>query len=254
MELRPMGCSNDGRIRAILLSTQRTGSSFLIDCLRSHPDIEAMGELLIGAPYSPVPFTKGSYRTLAKISRFVRVGAWMPGRHMEVFFNGGHARVRLFKAMYNHISNPITLGYLRKRTDIRILHLRRHNLLKMYVSRMLMGAGTRVVSVKPVAAARVHIDPAKALASMRTARRKHQHFEDVFRAHARLHLKYEDLIVEQSINPVVSESMCDFLGIARSPMSSRLMKINREPLANIVVNYEEVVRAISRTEFAELLD
>lgn len=251
-----MDRSDGNRIRAILLTTQRTGSTFLIECLNSHPDIEATGELLIGAPpsYRFQPLTKGRLRPLAKFWRFVRAGAWMPRRHMDRFFDDGEARVRLFKAMYNQVSNPITLGYLRDRTDIRVLHLRRHNLLKMHVSRKLMDSGKRVQSWKPVDAAHVHIDSAEALDFMRSARRQYEHFEDVFAAHPRLQLVYEELISQQTIDSKVSDSICDFLGVQRTAMKSRLVKMNPNPLSQIVTNYRELSSEISRTEFADLLE
>jgi hypothetical protein len=254
MEAPDMNRDDGKRVRAILLTTQRTGSTFLIECLNSHPDIEATGELLIGAPSKVQPLTKGRWRPLAKFWRFVRAGAWMPRRHMDRFFNDGQARVRLFKAMYNHVSNPITLGYLRERTDIRILHLRRRNLLKMHVSRKLMGSGKRVQSFTPLEGARVHIDPAEALAEMRSVRRKYEHYEEVFSAHPRLQLVYEDLISQQTIDPKVSDSICGFLEVRRAVMKSRLVKMNPDPLASIVTNYGELANEVSRTEFADLLD
>jgi LPS sulfotransferase NodH len=168
------------RIRAILLTTQRTGSTFLIESLNSHPQIETRGELLIGVPEKRQILTKGRLRPLAKFWRFARSGAWMPRRHIERFFNEGKAPVRLFKAMYNHLSNPLALNYLRDCTDIRVLHLRRHNVLKMHVSRKLMDSGKRVQSWKPIAGAQIRIDPTEALESMRRARRQYQHFEKVF--------------------------------------------------------------------------
>ncbi len=249
-----MDRSDDTRIRAILLTSQRTGSSFLIDCLYSHPDIEPCGELLIGAAEKFQPLTKGRLRPLAKFWRFARAGAWLPRRHMENFFRSGQARVRLFKAMYNHISNPITLGYLRSHTEIRVLHLRRRNLLKMHVSRKLMGSGKRVQSMKPLAGAQVRIDPAEALASMRRARRQYQRFEEVFSAHPRLQLVYEDLISQQTIDPKVSDAICDFLGIERVELTSKLVKLNPDPLSKIVTNYDELADAITVTEFGNLLD
>jgi len=254
-ELPNMDRSEDKRTRAIVLTTQRTGSTFLIECLNSHPDIEATGELLIGAPNKVRPLTKGRLRPLDKFWRFMRSGALLPRRHMDRFFDGGEAPVRVFKAMYNHISNPITLGYLRDRTDIRVLHLRRHNLLKMHVSRKLMGSGKRVQSWKPVVeAARVNIDPAEALAEMQRVRRQYEYFEGVFANHSRLQLVYEDLIAQQSIDAEITGSICDFLGVERAVMTSRLVKMNPEPLANIVTNFRDLASTISRTEFADLLE
>jgi hypothetical protein len=242
------------RIRAIVLTTQRTGSTFLIECLASHPDIETAGEILIGAPDKAAPLRSRRFRTLAKTLRFVRSGAWMPARRMEAFFSGGLARVRVFKAMYNHLSNPFALEYLRRRTDIKILHLRRYNLLKMYVSQQLMSGARRVQSSTPIAVKRIRINPADALAAMRRSRRRYEHFEALFGSHARLQLRYEELINAQSLKPAIADSICDFLEVGRAPMRSQLIKVNPDALADIVVNYDEVASAVSDTEFADLLD
>jgi LPS sulfotransferase NodH len=242
------------RTRAILLTTQRTGSTFLIECLGSHPDIESVGELLIGSPEKRGPIKTRRFRTLAKTLQFARSGAWMPRHRMESFFTGGVAKVRLFKAMYNHISNPLTLGYLRRHTEIRILHLRRNNLLKVYVSKLLMTEGKRVRSSGPVAVSKVHVDPVAALAAVRKTRDQYEHFETVFGAHRRLQLVYENLIEAQTLNPLVSSAICDFLEIERVPMRSRLMKVNPDCLADFVVNYDELASYFSGTEFVDLLD
>lgn len=245
---------NRSRTRAILLTTQRTGSTFLIECLGSHPDIEAVGEILVGFPEKPKPIKTRRFRTLVKTVRFVRSGAWMPGRRMETFFAGGEAQVRLFKAMYNHVSNRITLDYLRECTGIKILHLRRDNLLKMHVSELLMRKRKRIQSFEPVAVAKIRIDPAAALAAIRKARSQFDYFESVFVAHPRLQLVYEDLIETQTINPVIAGRVCDFLEIERKPMRSRLIKVNPDHLSDFVTNYEEMAAYFSRTEFSELLD
>jgi hypothetical protein len=124
----------------------------------------------------------------------------------------------------------------------------------MHVSRKLMGSGKRVQSFTPHEGARVHIDPAEALAEMRSVRRKYEHYEEVFSAHPRLQLVYEDLISQQTIDPKVSDSICGFLEVRRAVMKSRLVKMNPDPLASIVTNYGELANEVSRTEFADLLD
>ena len=145
---------NSGRTRAVILTTQRTGSTFLVECLDSHPQVECASEILIGAADRPSPEYRGRFKPVAKIARLIRSGAWRPGHRMERFYADGSAPVRVFKVMYNQLSNPFASRYLQQNEDIRILHLRRHNLLKVHVSKLLMPKRARVQAFKPTSRSR----------------------------------------------------------------------------------------------------
>lgn len=244
----------DSRIRAVILTTQRTGSTFLVECLGSHPDIECAGEILIGAPDAPRPQYRGRFKQLAKVAAIFTSGAWLPARRMAGFYAAGSARVRAFKAMYNQLAHPFALRYLRENRDIRMLHLSRQNLLKNHVSRILMGKRDRVQAVSPVDAVRTHVDPQAAIAAMRATRARYEHFESLFREHARLPLTYESLFDGQHLNAATAARICEFLGVAPHPMKSKIVKLNPESLRDMVTNYDELAEAVSRTEFAELLE
>lgn len=248
---RPRGAE---RTRAVILTTQRTGSTSLVVSLGSHPDIECAGEILIGAPDTPKPQVRGRFKTIVRIGKIIASGAWMPARRMERFYAGGTARVRAFKVMYNQLTNPFALRYLQGDPTIRVLHLRRDNLLKVHVSRLLMGKRERVQATAPVEAVRTHVDPGEAIAAMRRARKRHEHFEALFGGHARLQLTYESLFEGQGLSEATTSVICDFLGVPRHPMRSKLTKLNPESLRDMVTNYDELAAAVARTEFAEFLD
>lgn len=245
--------THPNRIRAVILTTQRTGSTSLVVSLGSHPDIECAGEILIGAPDTPTPQIRGRFKLVARIGNIIRFGAWMPGRRMEGFYAGGSARVRAFKVMYNQLANPFALRYLQNDPTIRVLHLRRHNLLKVHVSRLLMGKRERVQATGPVDAVRTHVDPDAAIAAMRKARARYERFEALFGGHPRLQLTYESLFEGQGLSEATTAAICDFLGVSRHPMRSKLTKLNPESLQDMVTNYDELSAAIARTEFAEFL-
>jgi hypothetical protein len=132
--------------QATFLTTQRTGSTFLVTCLNSHPEVCCLGELLAGSRLFHVPDLLYQSRYRTKAYRYLRSGAWYPTRMMRRFLDKGRIGamdlglrpVMAFKVMYNQIRLPWTLDFLRKRTEIRVLHLRRNNLLKAYVSNMLL--------------------------------------------------------------------------------------------------------------------
>jgi LPS sulfotransferase NodH len=242
------------RVRAVILTTQRTGSTFLVECLRSHPEIECAGEILIGVPEAPRgPRYRGRFQALYKLWNIAKTGAWLPGNRLERFYSGGNARVRVFKAMYNQLAYPFTLRYLRSHDEIRIIHLMRENLLKVHVSRLLMPERKQLQATSPVERVWIRVDPAQAIAAMRQAQRRHEHFASLFEGHARLSISYEKLIDGAYLQADTARRICDFLGVAQHPMKSQLVKINPESLRDMVTNYEELAAAVSQTEFAGLL-
>jgi LPS sulfotransferase NodH len=243
--------------KAIILTTQRTGSTFLVECLDSHPEVRCLGEMLAGGHiWVPDLVYKSRYAT--KAYRYLRSGAWYPTRMMTRYFERGERPVMAFKAMYNHIRPRWILAYLRQHKEIRILHLRRHNLLKQYVSNLLITVKRdkpwQPHATAPVTPASTYVAPAAALAYMKRKRAEFNAHERLFSEHARLHLSYETMIDGQSLRADVAREVCAFLGIADQPMRSRLVKMNPERLREMVTNYDELAAAINKTEFADLLD
>jgi len=252
-----MSLGSGGPIRAVILTTQRTGSTFLVECLRSHPQFNCITELLVGAHLEPPALVRSS-RTWTKAARFLMAGGWYPTRAMRRFYASSDKPVSIFKAMYNQVSNPLTLGYLTRNKDIHILHLRRHNLLKMHVSQLLMPKKRNAIwephTTEPLPAVSIHVDPVAALEQMRKARLKYQHFEAVFADHRRLAVVYEDMIDNQRLRPSEGKRICEFFGVEDHPMRSSFIKLNPESLELMVTNYSELADVISGTEFADLLN
>ena len=244
-------------IRAIILTTQRTGSTFLVGCLQSHPDVNCITELLVGAQLEPPAMFRSS-RTLTKASRFIMGGGWFPTRAIRRFYAASDKPVSIFKLMYNQASNRPTLNYLTRDRDIHVLHLRRHNLLKMHVSQLLMPTKRNAIwephTTEPLPPVTTRVDPSAALEQMRKAQARYRDFEDLFADHRRLPLVYEDLIENQQLRPSEGRRICDFFGIGYRPMQSSLIKLNPESLRDMVTNYDELAGVVSKTEFAELLD
>ena len=241
--------------RAVILTTQRTGSSFLVECLASHPEIECAREILEGHPDDPrIHLYRGPFRRAVKLFHIVESGAWLPGRRIEGYFADGRAKVRIFKAMYNQLERPFCLRYLREHEEIRVVHLHRRNLLKLHVSTLLMPMRRELQATAPVEPIRVHVNPEKAIASMRVARARYERFERIFAQHRSLPLTYESLVDGQSLRRETGRRICEFLGVRPQPMRSELVKMNPESLRQVVTNYDELAGEVSRTEFAELLD
>jgi LPS sulfotransferase NodH len=243
--------------KAIVLTTQRTGSTFLIECLKSHPEVYCRGEMLAGGHVWPPGLVYKS-RLATKAYRYLTSGAVFPTRMMDRYFARADRPVKVFKAMYNQIRPPWILRYLREHTEIRILHLRRHNLLKQYISHELIHVRRAdhwdPHTTEPVKPASIVISADAALRYLRRLRAEYDTHERIFGRHARLQLTYESMIDGDALAAGVARDICAFLGIAHRPMHSSLVKMNPERLDEMITNYDEVSRAVGKTEFADLLD
>ena len=242
------------RVRAIILTTQRTGSTFLVGCLRSHPDIECAGEILNGQSDVPMQSYRGPFKQVVKGIRIARTGAWMPGRWMGAYYRRGSAKVRCFKAMYNQLARPFALRYLAENEDVRVIHLRRHNLLKVHVSTLLMNKRKELQTTGPTETVWTRVDPATAIARMRKARARYESFDKAFERHPRLQVSYENLFDGKYLETDTCQRICDFLGVAQYRMESELVKLNPDSLRDMVTNYDELADALSGTEFAHMLE
>lgn len=250
-----MSSANDAsKVRAIILTTQRTGSTFLVWSLNSHPEIECAGELLIGAPDKPARGYRGAFQKLYKLHSIIKTGAWLPARRINRFFADGEVGVRVFKVMYSHLKYPPSLRYLQRHKEIRVIHLHRQNLLKLHVSQLLMPKRKRVQTTEPVAPISVRVNPAEAITGMRQARKRHEYFASIFEAHSRLPISYETLIDGQFLNAETGRRICEFLGVAYQPMTAPQKKMNPKSLRDMVTNYDELAEAVSGTEFADMLE
>lgn len=242
------------RVRAVILATQRTGSTFLVGCLRSHPEIECSGEILNGAPDVPIQTYRGPLKLFLKGWRIAKTGSWMPGRRLDAFYGRGSAKVRCFKIMYNHLSRPFVLRYILENEDVRVMHLRRHNLLKVHVSTLLMDKRREVQATAPEETVWIRVNPAKAIASMRKARALCESFDKTFERHPLLQIAYENLFDRKYLQAETCRRICDFLGVRQHRMESQLVKLNPESLRDMVINYDELEDAISKTEFSDMLE
>ncbi len=252
--------------QAIILTTQRTGSTFLVTCLETHPEIRCLGELLAGSRLFHVPEFLFRFRYGTKAYRFVRSGAWWPTRMMRRYLDEGRLGsmelgvkpVMAFKAMYNQIRPAWTMDFLRGRKDLRVLHLRRNNLLKTYVSNQLLTVkrddAWKPHTTTPVDAVSMRILPAGAIEFMRKSAAEYEAHERLFADHPRLALSYETMIDGAGIEAGVAREICRFLGVAERPMQSKLVKMNPERLDEMVQNYDELASAVAKTEFAAMLD
>lgn len=245
-------------MKAIIIGTQRSGSNFLRHCLLSHPSVICDGELLISGTVKTPKFLE-DFRWPAKIYRYVMAGAWNPTRILDQFLLRNDAPVVVFKAMYNQMQSVKVQDFFRQHKEIRIIHLCRDNLLKQYVSKMLLGKKRgqkrwRPHSTEKIPTVTTRIAPEMAINSMQKIEAQYQKFESLLSQHHKIEMVYETMIDGQCLSEPVTNALCDLLQIEHRKMCCNFVKVNPNSLRQMIENYDELAEALAGTPYERFLD
>ena len=227
---------HDDYVRFIVLTRSRTGSNLLVSFLNSHPDIFCEGEIFA---------TLGSANPLARLRGVYRK-------------QPRHIRAKGFKIFYYH---PLDAQadelwkQLELRTEIRVIHLRRENILRTLLSRKIAGmqdtwTATRYDKVD-VETRCVHFTVQELEEEFRQTQQWEAAADVQFQAHPMLRLSYEELVNDPKGNYV---RLLAFLGAREHAPATNLRRQNPENLKTLISNYGELKAAFSGTEWARHFD
>lgn len=230
--------ANDGSsAKFVVLGSPRSGTTMLLSYLNSHPNVKAKGELF----------------------RFLR-GRSSEGLWADAFMTkkvGVHAVG--FKLLRSHPEDSIDKSvWSRIKGDekLKILHLRRKNLVRWYVSRLvaLQTSCWNTYSRKkvlPLSERKIHVNVAEALASFESELRYHEQIERYYSKSQLLKVVYEDLVRsgDQEFSRIFK-----FLSIPDCRVRSSTVKINFEPLHDLITNYKEVESRLKNTPYSCFLE
>ena len=244
-----MNTPNCAPVAFIILAAERTGTNLLREMLASHPDCLPAGEV-----FNPNNIKSGNSPELP-------ASVWERLREMRDVDPVGFVRELLagagtrctaagFKLMYDHARRfPMVLEALEQDRSIRIIHVRRRNLLRRYLSNArALKSGQWLCREE---AKRVVVPAISGCLSdiARDIKRIQDHeraFEARFSNHSVLNLWYEDL----SESPTaIGQKAAEFLGLRPDvPLQVRTIKTGSDSLRALLQNYSEL-----KTQCAELL-
>lgn len=247
--------------RFVLMSTQRTGSTWVTDMLNSHPAIAAYTELFlqagVGMPdwciYKDTVYWSTYYRQMKSSGQ----GALRPRllfRYLdELYRKHPDKQATGFKLMYGQAFRlPETLAYVRSRR-VSVVHLTRHNTLDIVLSDMAKSsrgmAHARTETSVPTV--QLNVDIPAMLHEMRRLER-HRRMAGLLLRHLGVpchELVYEDLVAD----PAVMNRCIEFLGLEQVPLASSLKKMNTQSHRDLLANYADVRLALAATPFASML-
>lgn len=245
----------------IVLSTQRSGSTWVVDMLTSHPRVVAYSELFMhGGEGTPkwgqeqsVPYwqTFIAERGGGRLARTY----WLWRYLGQAFAERPGIDAIGFKLMYSQltrISKPLMPALWSKR--VRIIHLMRRNALDVVLSKEAGEARRGVLHAREgesVESVRIRLRTEDLLERMNAHDRAIEAARNRFR---RVGLPYREVVYEDLVRDESGyESLFRFLGVEPAPVSSSLQKVNPTVHEELIENYGEVRDALEGTRFAAQL-
>lgn len=232
--------------KAVLISTSRSGSTFLLNCLDSHPQI--------GCERSE-PLSPSSAWADLKVDRH---------ELMRVLWRRAGYRVAMFKLSYRQLKWVGT--DILQTEGVSIIHLHRRNALRVIVSSAINTAAVAgeidhpTHSFAPVTPVGIRLEPAEVVAALEKYRKDTKIVTKRIRSLGLpfLLLTYDDLVGRDGrevshLPKETNDLITHFLGVAPTRMFSETKRINPHPLSEIVENWSEVRRAIEASDLAGYL-
>ena len=281
-------CPDNNTVRPfVILSSQRSGSTFVRIWLNSHSMIHSYGEVFLGHYEAADGFraycdSNAISRQLFRLShtglnRLLK-GAMVPRRlvtgYLETLYcgrdhpapwtdidsrvNAGQAReprpVIGFKVMYNTLAQYRALDDLLPEQCLRVIHITRNNLLRQYTSVVRMGI-TRIAHSKDpgLATSKIHIDADSFVRFARTQTEFVRRYRDRLSGRMPyLEFSYEEFFANTGR---IKGAILELLELEDEEMPfHRMRKIGSSRLCDDIENWDEICRRLGRTPYAAFLE
>jgi hypothetical protein len=241
----------------VVVGTQRSGTSPVRQVLDSHSAVLCRGELFGSAygktdGYRRFRFANG-WRQLGhflwrerQVAGFLRDRLQAPHAVHAVGFKLMRSQVRYVPYRY-----PMLLSWIRER-HVRLIHVTRHNVLRLAASRRAAQAYSALHSRSEGGAVRFHLPAGTLVQELEEMQRDNQFWESFGAELPYLKIEYEDFVDRPELE---ARRMFEFLEV--EPMVSRRALPERHPripLQEMLANYDEVRRALAGTHWEALLD
>ncbi len=240
----------------IILSAGRSGSNFLVSLLQSHSKIKVYNEVFhfhkplwgyLGMEY------KNSVERLElrekNLTQYIEKEIY--NRHPKNIEAVG------FKLLYLHMEKNIELEHWRREIfqafgnfkNLKIIHLRRNNLLKAYLSSAIALRDNRWIleqknsfdNVSPI-----KLSYEQCLQYFEEVQSHINKYTQLFSSYPIIDIYYEDLC--SNLNTVTKEIQ-DFLDIEFQELKTSTKKIIRSPLSSQIINYQDLKNQFSNTMY-----
>lgn len=239
----------------VVIGAERTGSNYLLEVMGLEPGREWFNPRLIDDDHLPL-----ANRQLRDDPALLRLRLDDPEeflRQIEAIDSRLDRSISGFKFLYSHgEAYPEVIEALQKRANLKVIHLLRHQRIERFLS--LVTASTtgvwyqkrtllRSVARKPDP---IRVDPAELLEDLVNIEQLERRYNALFDRQQTMTLSYEDLV---GSSRRTRRRISDFLGTSLPRPAVQSAEPHVLPLADRILNFEEVEEALHGTLWAGLI-
>jgi len=239
----------------------RSGSTMLVHLLRSHPDICSHSEVFTPNQITGITGTYGrkSRQQPDFIDRLTIERNRDPVKFLyKIVLDLQGKKAVGFKLKHEELVLP---EYRRLRDEIvsdldfRIIHLRRQNLLRRYltwyiannVSHVTLAVeGDRIPDMPSV-----KLDPRECQQDFEATQKREEKFTQLFARHPNFSIAYEEIVAREHGKLA---SLLDFLGVSQRELTTSTKKLGADSLRSAIANFDELRSYFAGSPYAEFFD
>lgn len=230
--------------RFVILTNGRSGSTLLVDLLKSHPDIDCEPEVL----------------NESRWKQYKRPVLWLLRAWPIPYLEWRAQRCR--KAVYGfklktggQVYNLAHTTRMLFQRGWQLIYLSRRDILQQTLSWSVAQATNRWQTTpgREYDQRRVQLDKDLFLRNYSTAQQNKLQLAAMMRTLPNLALVYEDDLARSDSLPATSARLCDFLGVQQAVLSSTLIPTWDRPYSEIVSNYVDLMAAVEKSAILEKL-
>jgi LPS sulfotransferase NodH len=240
----------------IILTSPRSGSTWLVSLLNQMNDTTTYGELFLPRKRSGKWDADFAYprfvetRQTGRLNRPAEVFKYLDTLYQRPGAVG-------FKLMYSHLRrNPELMAYFLVHR-VRVIHLVRKNPLDLLISRAVkrkLEQAHRLANESPVEGVQVEINTDTLIRKLQIKQRKMNRARNLLRWSGlrQMEVGYEEL----QVDPSTFTGLCRFLSIesdGKMP-ESKFQKVRRERQSQVIKNYGEVRQVLEGTNYLVYLE
>lgn len=238
----------------IILGRSRTGSNFLRSLLNSHPAALVLGEIFRNQ--DTIDFDHPEFPTTERIIKiyqsdpekflksvvFRKIPAKFQALGFKLFYY--HAREKPFSRIWQSIKDQ---------KDIRIIHIKRRNILRTHLSRENAVKTGQWVNTngKETHLQSYQLDYDALLNDFVQTRQWELQADSFFSAHPMIEVIYEEL--SENTDEQIRRIQL-FLGLPEFPVQAQTYKQIQKTLSEIIENYEDLKFKFRNTEWSPFFD
>lgn len=245
----------------ILLAGRRSGTTLLVRSLDSHPQLECHKNAFdvdSRFKYFVVDRPTGKFYRFRTASVQRRLDYVLHRQHVvDDFLNemclpaNGAMSVGVRLAYVQADKHPEVIKWAIA-NDVAVIHLVRENALKTLVSRATSAKRGVRHSTEKVKRVTVHLPPRQLKRHLGRLTRQIEKYRRLLAGSRHLEVTYESFVAQREAE---TQRLLSFLNVDRmASLSSNLVKLNPDSLADIIENYREVEAALRGTRFEKFLD